>query len=164
MKYLDVSQLVFRQTAGGMLSLDVGQDAAYPDISCVQLFPLSHPLRYVSVCERCGGGLRELGVVRDCADFAQQQRELVLRHIRLSYFVPEITDILRISGRRGTDTWDVETDRGNTTFTVQDHKENVSLTDQGVVFVVAVDKCRYKISRPGLLPPRARALLDKNLL
>jgi hypothetical protein len=164
MKYLDVSQLVFRQTAGGMLSLDVEQDAAYPDISCVQLFPLSHPLRYVSVCEKRGGGVRELGIIRDCADLAQPQRDLVLRHIRLSYFVPEITDILRIAGRRGIDTWDVQTDRGNTTFTVQDRKENVSLTDQGVVFVVAVDKCRYKISRPGLLPPRARALLDKNLL
>jgi Domain of unknown function (DUF1854) len=164
MKYLDVSKLVFRRTAGGLLSLDVEQDEAYPDISCVQLFPLSHPLRYVSMCERCGDGMREIGVIRDCADLAQPQRDLVFAHLRLSYFVPEITDILRISGRRGIDTWEVETDRGNTTFTVQDRKESVSLTDLGVVFVVAVDKCRYKITRPGSLPPRARALLDKNLL
>jgi hypothetical protein len=164
MNLLDASQVRFEQPEGKALSLRLANGTFHESVACVRLFPLSDPGHFISVCETSGTACREIGIIPDLSALEPLQRELVMADIRFRYFVPEITDILNIAGKRGSDTWEVATDRGKKTFIVQDRNENVSITDSGVVFVVDVDKCRYTISNYQDLPKRARLLLEKNLL
>ncbi len=160
MNLFDSSLITFDQPAGQALLLRTGAGESPQSVFCVQLFPQSAPGRYVSVCEKTGSITREIGIISDLNALEPAQRDLVLADIRFRYFVPEITDIAKITSRRGKDTWDVETDRGKKTFIVQDRMENVSLTDTGVVFVVDIEKCRYKISPFTALPKKARTILE----
>jgi hypothetical protein len=164
MNLLEASQLRFEQAKGGALSLMISGRDSFVSVECVPLFPLSDPGRFVSVCERTGAALREIGIIDNLAALDPLQKELVEADIRFRYFVPEITDILKISSKRGIDTWEVMTDRGKKTFMIQDRNENVSITDGGTVFAVGVDSCRYKIQNYRSLPGKARAQLERVLL
>jgi hypothetical protein len=165
-KLLDAPTLRFFPGGAGSLSLSCGKDKTYPSIRCIALFPISDPHRLISVQAARDEGERyeEVGILASLEDLAQPCRQLVAEDIRLRYFVPEILTILKIAGKRGVETWRVLTDRGEKIFGVIDKHENVTMTDNGIIFITDIDRLRYKITDYRTLPAQSRGLLEKVLL
>jgi hypothetical protein len=164
MTVLDTQNISLEKSHGDAVSIRLADGQVYQDVAFVQLFPHSYPVRYISVLQKKGADYIEIGIIKDVNALPENAQSLVLEDIRRRYFLPLITDILSIKTRSGTDTWIVETDKGQKTFTVRERNENVTMTDQGVVLVTDIDKCRYKITDIGALSPKARVLLEKVLM
>jgi hypothetical protein len=163
MNLLDGSVASVEPEVSGGLRLRLTDGAAYENVCCAPLFPFSNPDHFVSLVQFSGDERREIGVICDPGRIAAAQQDLIRKDIRFRYFIPEITDIKSLTGKRGIDTWVVDTDRGEKTFRVQDRKENVIVTDNGTLFVTDINTCRYKITRSSSLSIKAKALLEKVL-
>ena len=164
MKLLEAAAMRFFKGADGVLKVSAADGTVYQSVRCVPLFPISDPDRHVSVQTETGTEHEEVGIVPNVCDLASLQQRLVREDISFRYFVPEIIDIAEITCKRGVETWQVMTDRGDTTFSLTDKNENIVMTDKGVLFLTDLERFRYKISNQQTLPHGARALLDKVLL
>jgi hypothetical protein len=165
-KLLDTKTLRFSSNGPGFLSLSCGREKNFPTVRCVSLFPISDPHRLISIqaARDESGRYEEVGILADLADLAPPYQRLVAEDIRYRYFVPEILHILKIAKKRGVESWRVVTDRGGKTFSVIDKHENIVMTDGGIIFIIDVDRFRYKITDYRALPAQSRGLLDKVLL
>jgi len=164
MNILNPNTIKFEQSGTGFLTMTDGTGATYANVWCARMFPLSDPLHYISVQHRKEKEYEEIGVIRSLDELNREQREQVLADIGFRYFVPEITDIRKITSRQGLDTWEADTDKGPRTFLVRDRKENVHMADNGTVFITDSDKCRYRIDDYTKLKPKAKAMLERMLL
>jgi hypothetical protein len=164
MNMLDAGAITFEKTPSGVLNAMYRGAERHENVRCAPLFPHSPGAGYISILIKKEKEYIELGIIRDASAFPADQRRLIEDDIAFRYFVPEITDITKISGKHGMDEWVIQTDRGGRTIQVRDRKENVLLTDKGVIFVTDSDACRYRISDVRRLPPRAQDLLEKQLV
>lgn len=163
-KLLAPQELTFEQHNSGWLRLKLSNGKIFEPITCVPLFPLSQPEGYIAVSVQIDGAAEELGIIRQLSELAIEQRSLVERELQLRYFCPRILNIHEISSRCGVDQWDVETDRGEKRFVVQDAKENVAIRDNGLIVIIDSDGCRYQIRDYRQLPWRAQVKLEQALL
>jgi len=155
--------ITFRRDGGHGVEAVRPDGTAKRDIRFVQLFPLRCPGRYVSVIRRKSGSRprEELGVLRDLAELPRDQRRLVEEELRRSFFLPEIEAIREVIMAGGVDEWHVATDRGDKVLFVTDRKQSIRISEDGMIFVTDLDKCRYRIRRPADLDPLSRRLLDR---
>jgi len=136
----------------------------YRNVRCAPLFPLSGREGYVSVLRKKEKEYEELGIIKDLAAFPVEQQEIVRADVGFRYFVPEITDIVKVTRRSGLEEWQVKTDKGDRTLSIRDKKESVLLTDHGIVFITDADKCRYKISDYKSMKEKSRDMVERMLL
>lgn len=161
---LEPHELTFEQQDGGMLRLKMADGTIHEPITCVPLFPLSHPASYIALVVTKNGTTEELGVIQQLNDLPPVQRSLVERELQLRYFCPRILDIHAITSKYGVDQWDVTTDCGKKRFLVQDAKEHVTIRDDGVIMIIDTEGCRYQVRDYRRLPTRARIRLEQALL
>jgi len=164
MNILDAGTITFERTPTGVLNALYRKTERHENVRCAPLFPHSPDAGYISILIKKEKEYIELGIVRDLNVFSADQRRLIEDDMAFRYFVPEITDITKINSKHGMDEWAIQTDRGGRTIQVRDRKENVVLTDKGAIFVTDSDACRYRISDPRRLPPRAQDLLEKQMV
>lgn len=157
-------ELTFERRDGGLLRVKLTNGKIYEPITCVPLFPLSHPNGYIALLVHKDGATEELGVIKWLNDLPPEPRSLVEREIQLRYFCPRILDIHAITSKYGLDQWEVTTERGKKRFLVQDAKENVTIRDDGVIMIIDTDGCRYQVRDYRKLPIRARIRLEQALL
>jgi hypothetical protein len=167
MRLLEPRQLTFYRDAAERLCVCVAEETTYQAVRCVALFPISEPDRHISLQipgPQPTAPFEEIGILTELGGLPPAQQRLAREDMLQRYFVPEITDILKIQKKGGVETWQVLTDRGGQSFAITDKHENISMTDKGVVFIVDTARLRYKISHYQSLPARARAMLEKVLL
>jgi hypothetical protein len=164
MKWFDVSDILIERSADGAVSVKTAAGQAYKNVAFTQLFPQSDPNRYITMRYGQGQDFTEIGILKEMSGLPEPMVRIIEEDIRFRYFVPQITDIVSITSRRGVDTWVVETDRGKKTFTVQERSENVVTTDKGIVFITDAGLCRYKIADINRLPFKSREVLEKVLM
>jgi hypothetical protein len=160
---LDFSEIKFEQGNDGFLRLQYYDDKIYHNITCIRLFPLTNPDKYISVCRVEENEYIELGIILDISLLNSDQQEIVRRHLELRYFIPEIIDIYKITTKNHTEIWDVLTDKGEKQFIVKDKNENVWIFKKKIV-INDVNNIKYKISEYQKLPKKARILIEKYLL
>lgn len=163
-RMLHPADVRFERATTGYLNLIEQDGTVRRNIQCVPLFPVTDPGRYISVLHKPEKDPEEIGVLRSLDELSPEQRELVETDMRFRYFVPIIRDIHTISSKQGLDHWSVVTDRGEREFSVRDRKENLTITERGMVFVTDVDQCRYRIPDITRLSRKARARLEKMVL
>ena len=179
MLIVDGSEVKFSESADGRLCMDDGQGNLHQGVHCVSLFPLSDPQGYVSVFRRDDtkdksedddgqsvgrDGSVEVAIVRGVGTMVAEQRALVLSDIRQHYFLPEITDILRINNFHSVEEWQVETDRGARRFYLGGRKkDSIGVDEAGMVLITDLDKCRYRVRDISQLSTKARILLERTL-
>jgi hypothetical protein len=164
MNMFDAEDIFIERSADGAVSVKTAAGQAYKNVAFTQLFPQSDPNRYITMRYGQGQDFTEIGILKETSGLPEPMRRLIEEDIQFRYFVPQITDIVSITSRRGVDTWVVETDRGKKTFTVQERGENVVTTDKGIVFITDADRCRYKIADINRLPFKSRDVLEKVLM
>lgn len=124
----------------------------------VREFPFEAPFSYISALDPDGC---ELGIVKETALFSGAERELIEDELRLRYYAPTVTRILRVRERYGFSYWTVETaDAGRLTFTVQDTYRSILRIGSGSVTVTDVDGNRFEIPDVEALDRASRKRLE----
>jgi len=160
MNILNPKEITFRRNAAGMLDL-IMPDRTVEGVHCVQMFPLSDPQRFISVVRPVKPDPEEIGVIERLADLPHEQQTLVTSDIKFRYFVPEIEDIIDVDESAGLYEMDMKTERGPRRIFIMNPRESISTTDDGVMLITDVEKCRYKITNFRKLSSRAHAQFEK---
>ncbi len=125
----------------------------------IPAFPISRPNRFVYFLDAEG---KELGLLEEPRRLDRESRDLVLAQADQAYFMPRITRIADVEERPGSGLarWDVDTDRGPSTFEVVSHSESVWYVGKNRVVIRDADGNRYLIEDLAALDRRSRRLTD----
>lgn len=105
-------------------------------------FPFDAPDEYISVLDMDG---KEYGIIRNLSDFEGETRSLIQKELDRKYLCPTITKITSLKDKLGFSYWDVETDCGNRSFTMQDTYRNMFHNSENGIILTDVDGNRFAI-------------------
>lgn len=125
----------------------------------VRGFPLSDPDRWISLCDAAG---RELVVVEDLATLEPESRSILSEALARREFVPVICRILSMPVDSEPTEWNVETDRGVTTFQLNS-ADDVRRLAAHRVLVIDARGIRYLIEDTRLLDSLGQRVLERYL-
>ena len=105
-------------------------------------FPFDHPWAYISVLSAEN---MELAFIQSVDLFEGEEKEIIVRELERKYYTPSIKKILSVKDRFGFSYWDVETETGKVTFTLQDTFKSISRAGDKKLFFSDVDGNRFVI-------------------
>jgi hypothetical protein len=105
---------------------------------------------------------KELGLLKEPGRLDRESRDLVLAQADQTYFMPRITRIADVEEQPGSGLarWDVDTDRGPSTFEVVSRSESVWYVGKNRLVIRDADGNRYLIEDLAALDRRSRRLAD----
>ncbi len=103
-----------------------------------------------------------MGLLVDPRRLDRESRELVLAQADQAYFMPRIIRIVRVEEQMGMGIarWEVETDRGWSSFDVISRSESVWFVGRNRLVIRDADGNRYLIEDLNALDRRSRRLAD----
>ncbi len=104
----------------GKLVLTTEEGDVHEGVSPVRAFPIQSPDKGISMV--LGDG-KEVGWIDDIAGLPLQVRELVQDELEGREFMPEILAVKEVSSFATPCTWYVQTDRGDTEFTLKGEED-----------------------------------------
>ena len=141
--YLDDKNAHFSLNEGGFISLDFN-GTKYDRVLIFRAFPFSEANQFLSVRESVGRNA-EIGIIKNLDDIAENEREIILRDLKLRYFLPKIKNIRSVKSEHGHSTFWVVTDYGTMRFIVRSSGDAVTrLSDSRLIFT-DVDGNRFEI-------------------
>jgi hypothetical protein len=147
-----------RDSRGHLVLIDSSGER-YPDAAPVRAFPLSDPLHAISICDQDG---REIVYIDSLDDLEPATRAIVEEALGTSEFVPVILKILSAPPRTEPALWQVETDRGVTSFEVES-EDSIYRRDPRQVSIVDVRGIRYLIPDTRKLDKQSQRVLERFL-
>jgi hypothetical protein len=151
-------QIQLQRDAWGRLELVDARGARHVPIEPVRNFPLTDPDRWVSLCTADG---RELAVI-DLAATDPTTRKLLDEELSRREFVPAIQRIVSMPVDSEPTEWQVETDRGPTSFLVNS-ADDVRRLGPHRALVVDARGIRYTIDDVRQLDGLSRRVLERYL-
>ena len=129
------------RNAFGRLVFIKRNDGAEMEVVPVRSFPITDPEQGISLIDLHG---HELAWIEDLQDLPGETRKLVDEDLAAREFMPEIERVRHVSSFSTPSTWDVETDRGTTTFILKGEEYIRRLTpvallitdSQGIHFLI----------------------------
>ena len=143
---------------GGLVLTDA-LGRAHPVAEVVRAFPLSMPRRGVSIVD-VGG--KELAWIEDLDELPAAVRQVIEEQLAEREFVPVIRRVLWVSAVVEPSEWEVETDRGVTTFLLNS-EEDVYPLSGGRALITDAHGVRYLIADLEALDGHSRRLLERYL-
>jgi hypothetical protein len=139
----------------GALHVTVADEQIYGGVYAVYAFPVGHPNGYISLVHTGGQEQeREIGIIRDLAEFPEPQAALVRSALERRYFVHTIRRIRRIGWKHGFVAFEVETDKGEVEFLMRRRRKRaVDYGRRGKV-LIDVSQNRYLIPDVSRLSPK----------
>jgi hypothetical protein len=125
------------------------------DVKPIRIFPISDPEHWVSLCDAEGN---ELICIEDLNRLPDQGRHLLSEELVVREFLPIIKKITGISSRFEPSEWQVETDRGETCFILNDEDDIHRLSTYRILIIDA-HRIRYLIPDMRRLDSASRRLL-----
>lgn len=173
--YLDLAELtfltpqnaVFFRTENGFAAMraflppktdDLTQEKLPPEwqelgrVQFHRAFPFDAPEEFISVLDLDGG---EYGIIRRLSDFEGEMKELIETELARKYLMPNITKICSLKDKMGFSYWEVETDHGKRSFTMQDTFRNLFHSSENGIVLTDVDGNRYGIANVLELDPNS---------
>ena len=145
---------LFRDSLGRLVLCDrKGQE--HIDVKPIRIFPISDPEHWVSICDT---NSNELVCVEDFSKLPDQVRQTLLEELGVREFLPIIKKIMRISSRFEPSEWEVETDRGETRFILNDEDDIHRLSTYRILIIDA-HRIRFLIPDVRQLDSASRRLL-----
>ena len=142
--------------AHGRLSLTHADGTRHDGLTALRCFPLTDPDRHVALVDAKG---RERWHVEELSTLPVDMRALVVEELSRREFMPVVRRIVSVQPRSEPSTWEVETDRGRTTFTLAS-EDQVRRLGEGAL-VTDVHGVRYRIDSTSRLDAGSRALLRR---
>ena len=129
------------------------------EVMPVRAFPITAPDRYIALTDGQG---HEQAWIDNLADLPSTLREQVSKELDSREFMPVIRHILTVSGFITPCTWQVETDKGNTTFILKGEEDIRRLTPPALL-VTDQQGIHYLIPDRLTLDRHSRKILDQFL-
>jgi len=144
--------------AWGRLVLSDAAGGQHVGVEPVRSFPISEPGRGISVCDAEG---RELVWIERLDDLPGPVRLLLEEHLARREFLPVLRRIVKITTMEPSQ-WDVETDRGRTTFLLN-NEDDVRRLDEHRALIIDAHGIRYLIPDTRVLDAASRRMLERYL-
>lgn len=143
----------------GQLVLTDAEGHQHIGVEVVRAFPLSDPRHGVAVCDSHG---HELIWLEDLDALPAPMVRQIEEELAKREFVPVIRRIVNVSSAVEPSEWDVETDRGRTSF-VLDSEEDVHELEEHRALITDAHGIRYLIPDVRQLDSHSRRLLERFL-
>lgn len=151
------ADLNFRTNDWGQLVLVLSDGIEHPGIDPVRCFPLTDPDRAIALLDSEGKELINLPSLEVLNPTA---REVIRRELTERDFVPVIQRIVSTSAPNPPCLWNVETDRGRTSFQLESEDDIRSLGKTGVV-IADSNGIRYKVLDISMLDAGSRRIIRR---
>jgi hypothetical protein len=143
--------------AWGRPVLTDAQGRQFTGIEALRAFPITDPRRAVSVCDADGN---EILWIDNLDDLPAPLRRVLEEELDRRHFLPRIRRVVRIDGNAEPTSWEVETDRGFTTFKLRSAEDIRRLAGDRVL-IVDSHAIRYLIPDVAVLDSVSRRLLAR---
>jgi hypothetical protein len=145
--------------AWGRLVLIDAEGRQHSGVELVRAFPLSDPRRGVAICDAKG---KELIWLADLDALPPSLMRQIEEELAKREFVPIIRRIVKVSSPVEPSEWEVETDRGRTSF-VLNSEEDVHQLDEHRALLTDAHGIHYLIRDLAKLDANSRRLLERYL-
>jgi hypothetical protein len=139
----------------GRLNMTTNDGQSFPGVVPVRAFPISDPDHWISVCDEHGQEILRIDDVRTLSAAVRKTIELELSQRE---FVPVIRRILAATHQEPSD-WEVETDRGRTSFQLN-NEDDVRRIEPDQASIVDAHGIRYLIASVRQLDSGSRRILE----
>jgi hypothetical protein len=143
-------QLVLTDAAGGRLE----------GVEVARAFPISVPGEFISICDAEG---HEVLCIDDLGALPAETRAAVDRELARREFVPVVVRIEEVFAQTDPSEWRIVTDRGPTTFLMEDSDMDVRRLGAERFLLVDTHGIRYLIPDVRRLDGHSRRILDRYL-
>jgi ATP-binding cassette subfamily B protein len=141
---------------GGLVAVD-RQSGRRQVVVPRRCFPLSHPDGFVSLLDVRG---RDCACIESPTLLPAETRQALAAALARSEFLPQITRILRVVNEGTWSRWQVETDRGQRSFIV-DQEDNIRRLDDGRHVITDSYGMRFLVPTPEQLDGHSRRCLAR---
>lgn len=156
LNYLDVNKARFRTTAGGLVSLALG-DEFIPKVDLHMAFPFSDPNRFISVRQPEGD---EIALIRDLQELDHGSQQAIRQELNWRYYTPKIRRITSYKEEFGHTYWEVETDRGQHKFVTRGRDQTIRAISAQRTLIIDVSGNRFEIEDVDKLDGRSKEYLE----
>ncbi len=139
----------------GQLVMTTADGQMFTGVAPVRAFPISDPDHWISLCDEHG---QEIVRIDDIASLAVNVRKTIEQELSQREFVPVIRRILSATHHEPSD-WTVETDRGQTSFQLN-NEDDVRRLDADQASIVNAHGIRYLIKSVRKLDSGSRRILE----
>jgi hypothetical protein len=143
---------------GRLVLIDAG-GRRFVGVEPVRAFPITHPTRWISICDAEG---HEILTLASLDDLPPPLRQTLEEELSLREFIPVIRRLVRVSADAFPADWEVETDRGPARFTV-DAEDDVRRFGPSRVMIADARRVRYQIPDVAALDLQSRKILERFL-
>ncbi|WP_028605280.1 DUF1854 domain-containing protein [Ottowia thiooxydans] len=145
--------------AFGRLVLIDSEGQEHVGVVAVRAFPIAAPDEGVSLLNIDG---HELAWVPDLSTLDQPKRALVAQALEQREFMPVLQRLISVSSFATPSTWEVETDRGSTSFVLKG-EEDIRRLGPDLLIVSDAHGVQYLIRNLPDMDKHSRKLLDRFL-
>lgn len=145
--YLNPNNAKFEKNGDVPALILTGEDGTtvrHDKVILVRNFPFQYEKEYVTVLD---ANAREIGIIKRIADFGGETGAMLAAELERRYYMPKITQIVKMKEKMGFTNWTVDTDFGRITFSVRDTYKNVVKLSGGRCIITDVDGNRYEIPK-----------------
>ena len=125
----------------------------------VRAFPITAPDRAIALIDQHG---HELAWIEQLSDLPDELREIVGAELATREFIPEVRCIRSVSSFVTPSTWQVETDRGETSFILKG-EEDIRLLASPSLLIADSQGVQFLIRDRFSLDHHSRKILDRFL-
>lgn len=154
-----MSNFNLSRATSGRLVLTTAEGRAHEGVVVVRAFPIGAPDEGFALVSAEG---RELAWFDRLEDLSPELRGIVEEELAGREFMPEIRRLHRVSSFATPSTWDVETDRGETSL-VLGGEEDIRRLGRDALLIEDIHGIHYLIRDLGKLDRTSRKLLDRFL-
>ncbi len=155
LRWITQDNATFRDEEGFLsMTLD---GTAYDRVLLSRCFPFDEPETHIAVtdCDQ-----QELGMIRDLKELDEPSRTACLKELTRKYFTRAILSIEKIKERYGFTHWSVTTQKGKTSFSVQDTYRSITKITPDHLLISDVDGNLYEIMSVDALSHRSYRQLE----
>lgn len=143
----------------GHLTFIAADGSVHPDVSAARAFPITAPHQGIAIIGRDG---HELAWIPQLDALPAKTRLLVEEELQTREFMPEIRRVSSVSGYATPCTWQVETDRGTTSF-ILNTEEDIRRLTAPALLIVDNRGIQFLIRDRNALDETSRRILDRFL-
>ena len=143
----------------GRLVFTAADGVAHDGVVPVHAFPISAPAEGVALVDADG---HELVWMEHLTDLPDEIRNLLQEELASREFIPEIKSISKVSTFATPSVWDVETDRGHTSFILKG-EDDIRRLNHTTLLIADSNSIHYLIRDILHLDKNSRRLLDRFL-
>lgn len=142
------------------LRLTIEEDRSYTRVKVVRAAPLSHPDRYISLLDLKD---EEVCMIPALKELDAEMRAIVEEELDRRYLTSTVLEVLSVRNEFGTSYWDVQTNRGQREFVIQNVAENAQWLGDHRLLLIDVDGNRFEIPRLDELDKRSLGFIEQVL-